>query len=171
MKLKMLIVEDNPLTSTLLSTIFSVLGFDVKELDRGDEALPYLAANEADVIILDLELPGMTGDEIYAGLKKDPKLQDIPVVPFTAHADPESETALPRKLIRTGVLKDHHVPRIVYKVNDGGDTTNITQELVDEITRSLMKVGKSIPEALWAYYKDTRGLSADQVKAVLVPQV
>lgn len=168
MKLKMLVVEDNPLTSTLLSTIFSVLGFDVKELDRGDQALPYVSGNEVDVIILDLELPGMSGDEIYAGLKRDPKMQTIPVIPFTAHVDPESETSLTRKLMRTSYIKDKLIPHIVYKVNDSKDSTNITQEVVDAVTRALLGAKKELPTALVDYYKDNRSLAPDQIKTTFL---
>src|SRR5882672_11441816 len=124
---KMLIVEDNELTSTLLFTIFDSLGLDVKELSNGLDVLPYLQRNKVDVIILDLELPGMTGDQIYAAMRKDPALKAIPVVPFTAHSDTKSEDSYASNLIWAEYKQSGRIPNIIFKFDESGDSKNITK--------------------------------------------
>jgi CheY-like chemotaxis protein len=163
MKPKLLIVEDNELSSSLLFTIFDSLGFEVKEIANGGEVLSYLKTNKVDVMILDLELPGMTGDQIYASMKKDPALKKIPIVPFTAHNDTKSPDSYTSSLIWTEYQKSGKIPSIVYKFDDSGDSKNITKEIIDEVAQSLLSTGVPITKAMADYYLETRGLKPEDL--------
>lgn len=88
-----LLVEDNPadirLTAELLKRAKMLNHLEVAE--DGEEALAYLYqqnghanAPRPDLILLDLNLPRMTGAEVLAQIKRDPHLKRIPVVILTA---------------------------------------------------------------------------------------
>lgn len=81
---KILIVEDNHESRALLGLILSRSGYDVVEAATGLEALDRARGENPDLIIMDLGLPGITGDEATARLKADPSTKHIPVLINTA---------------------------------------------------------------------------------------
>jgi PAS domain S-box-containing protein len=86
---KVLYIEDNPSNIRLLQQIF--LRYPQLELDIAEEAFLgiYKArSQQPDVIILDINLPGMDGYETLSVLKRDPITSDIPVVGLSANAMP-----------------------------------------------------------------------------------
>ncbi len=83
---KVLIVEDNPLNAELM---ISLLEADVIEhvwVQSGEACMDYLEDSFADLIIMDIALPGMSGFEAMRLIKENPRLEDIPIVVVTAHA-------------------------------------------------------------------------------------
>ena len=164
MKYKMLVVEDNELTGTIVSALFKQLGFTVDVVNDGSKALPYLKENKIDIMILDLELPGMTGDQIYDAIRKDEDLKGLAIVPFTAHRDTKSEGALPTNLIWAEYTKTGKIPDIVFKSDNTGDAKDVNQVLVDEVAEKLMDLKKPITEEMAKYYMKTRGLSPDNIQ-------
>lgn len=60
-------------------------GYEVVEAATGIEALDQTRATHPDLIIMDLSIPKMTGDEVTARIKADPATQNIPIVVNTAY--------------------------------------------------------------------------------------
>jgi CheY-like chemotaxis protein len=56
------------------------------EFDNGVEALAGLSAPLPDLVLLDISLPGMDGNEILARIRADDRLRALPVIALTAHA-------------------------------------------------------------------------------------
>ena len=83
-KKRILIVEDNADSRELLALLLRRAGYDVTEAATGLEAIDQTHAVRPDLIIMDLGLPGITGDEATARLKADPSTRDIPVIVNTA---------------------------------------------------------------------------------------
>ena len=83
-KKKILLVEDSSDCRELLALLFSRSGYHVIEAATGLDAVDQTHATRPDVIIMDLRLPKMTGDEATARLKADPSTRDIPVIVWTA---------------------------------------------------------------------------------------
>ena len=80
-----LLVEDNPLNRKLARNVLRSQGFEVWEAPTGEDALNQLRRRRPDLILMDLQLPGMDGLEVTRRLKADPKTADLPVVALTAH--------------------------------------------------------------------------------------
>ena len=87
MKPRVLVVDDDPVIRDLLRATLDG-DFEVSEAREGDEALRHLAADDADLVILDWQMPGRWGGEILAELKRT--RPDLPVVVLTGH--PEQQT-------------------------------------------------------------------------------
>jgi two-component system cell cycle response regulator DivK len=83
-KKRILIVEDNSDYRELLAVLLTRSGYDVAEATSGLEAIDQARATRPNLIIMDLGLPGITGDEATARLKADPSTRDIPVIVNTA---------------------------------------------------------------------------------------
>ncbi len=82
---KVAVVEDNPDNRLLLQAILDGL-YDVVEYVNGVDALEGLAAAPPDLVLLDISLPGMDGNEILARIRADERLKKLPVIALTAHA-------------------------------------------------------------------------------------
>ncbi|HZR99072.1 MAG TPA: response regulator [Chloroflexota bacterium] len=83
---RVLVVEDHPLNRELTEAILERAGYDVLAAADGETALASVAAQRPDVIVLDVELPGISGLEVVRRLKGDPVTRAIPVVALTAYA-------------------------------------------------------------------------------------
>lgn len=87
---KILVVDDNP---TNLATIKGILDgiYKVYAVDSGEMALKFLAKQRPNLVLLDIEMPGMNGIELLCLMKADPKLADIPVIFLTLKNDIDVE--------------------------------------------------------------------------------
>jgi CheY-like chemotaxis protein len=83
-KAKILLVEDNPDGRELLVMVLRREGYDIIEAADGSEALRQANTQHPDLILMDLGLPVMNGDEVTARIKKDPCIAHIPIVVSTA---------------------------------------------------------------------------------------
>jgi len=92
---KVLIVEDDSDWRQLLSMIIQRSGHDAISATNGREAVALAALKHPDLILMDLGLPEMTGDEATAQIKGAPGTKGIPVVVQTAFGSgPNSKRAL-----------------------------------------------------------------------------
>ena len=81
-----LVVDDNPTNLKLLRVLLTGQRFDVRTAADAVEALKILAECTPRLILMDLQLPGMSGLELTRKLKAEPKTRDIIVVALTAFA-------------------------------------------------------------------------------------
>jgi CheY-like chemotaxis protein len=80
-----LVVEDNPVNRKLARNVLRSRGYDVWEAPSGEEGLRILRERRPDLVLMDIQLPGMDGLEVTRRIKADPDLADLPVVALTAH--------------------------------------------------------------------------------------
>ncbi len=79
------VVEDNADNRLLLQAILDGL-YEVVEYENGVDALAGMSAQRPDLVLLDISLPGMDGNEILARIRADERLSPLPVIALTAHA-------------------------------------------------------------------------------------
>lgn len=87
---KLLLVDDQPINIQVLYQAFST-DYDVCMATSGEQALSVCANQNPDLVLLDVEMPGMDGFEVCARLKANLATRDIPVIFVTAHVDETSE--------------------------------------------------------------------------------
>ncbi|OYX74675.1 MAG: two-component system response regulator [Rhizobiales bacterium 32-66-11] len=83
---KILVIEDHPTSRELMTYILRCTGYEVIETGDGRTGLELARTQRPDLVISDVQLPGMNGFEIVAAIKRDPALSAIPVVAVTASA-------------------------------------------------------------------------------------
>lgn len=88
----LLIVDDNPLNIQLLYRVFSS-DHQVFMTTSGEMALPICREKQPDLVLLDVEMPGMDGYATCRQLKEDAETCHIPVIFVTAHNDEDTETS------------------------------------------------------------------------------
>jgi two-component system, cell cycle response regulator DivK len=85
MKINVLYIEDNPDNRLLVRRILEAEGFEIKEAADASEAVTSLHFNTPDLILMDINLPGIDGYTLTAQLKAHPYYCRIPVVALTAN--------------------------------------------------------------------------------------
>jgi len=83
---KVLVVEDNPANLTLATFLLESAGHSVLTARDGETGVALAAAEQPDLILMDIQLPGMDGLRATALLKGDAATHDIPVIALTALA-------------------------------------------------------------------------------------
>ena len=90
-----LIVEDNTKNLKLVRDLLEQSGYRILESGTAEEALELVGTNRPDLILMDIELPGMNGFEAVARLKRGRATAEIPVCAVTAFAmDDDRERCL-----------------------------------------------------------------------------
>lgn len=86
MKARILLIEDNPQNRYLAKFLLEQRGHEVLEAETGPRGLEMAAECSPDLILLDIQLPGMDGHAVARTLKSDSRLKSIPVVAVTSYA-------------------------------------------------------------------------------------
>ncbi|MCH7888768.1 MAG: response regulator [Proteobacteria bacterium] len=81
-----LIVEDNELNMKLFRDLLEAHGYDTLEAKNGKDALKLIRDHHPDLIIMDMQLPEVSGLEVTRQIKNDDEIKTIPVVAVTAFA-------------------------------------------------------------------------------------
>jgi two-component system cell cycle response regulator DivK len=81
-----LIVEDNELNMKLFNDLLDAYGYATLQARSGTEALRLAREQSPSLILMDIQLPEVSGLEVTKWLKEDDRLRDIPVVAVTAFA-------------------------------------------------------------------------------------
>jgi two-component system, cell cycle response regulator DivK len=83
---KVLIVEDNDLNMKLFNDLLEAHGYNTLQTRDGIEALKLARQHRPDLILMDIQLPEISGLEVTKWLKEDDDLRSIPVIAVTAFA-------------------------------------------------------------------------------------
>lgn len=99
-KKTVLVVEDHADTRELLRLCIRHAGYEVVEAATGVEAMDRVRYRHPDLIVMDLGLPELSGDQVIEQLRADPATQDIPVVVNSAYPP---DSTLVRRATAAGV--------------------------------------------------------------------
>ena len=105
------LVDDAADVRMLLQVLLELDGFAVTATADGPAGLAAVRAERPDVVLLDVQLPGMDGTEVLRQLRADPPTADLPVVLLTG--SPEQDTAALLGLGATGVVRKPFDPDTV----------------------------------------------------------
>ena len=83
---RILVVEDNDLNRKLFCDVLKANGFEVVPVADGSNVLPTAKRFAPDLVIMDIQLPNVSGVDLIMQLKADPALRDMPVLAVTAYA-------------------------------------------------------------------------------------
>jgi CheY-like chemotaxis protein len=81
---KVLVVDDEPDILKVISFRLKKAGYEISTAANGKIALDIISGNKPDLVLLDLRMPIMGGEEVCARIKSDALLKDIPIILLTA---------------------------------------------------------------------------------------
>ena len=88
-----LVVDDDPDMRALLRHKLARAGYDVILAEDGESAEQAVRGRGADLILVDINMPGVSGDQLVASLREDARLRPIPVVYLTG-IEPDTDLAV-----------------------------------------------------------------------------
>ena len=100
-----IVIEDIGSITKLLTIILRKAGFDVMTFETGEAACEWLRANDPALVLCDIMLPGMHGEEVLSFVRTLPHGKDIPFLAVTALANPGDR----ERLLRHGFTE--HIPK------------------------------------------------------------
>jgi CheY-like chemotaxis protein len=83
---KILIIEDNEQNLYLATFLLEKNGYEIVQARSGPEGIALAARQRPDLILLDIQLPGMDGYAVARALRQDEGLRDVPIVAVTSYA-------------------------------------------------------------------------------------
>ena len=86
-----LVVDDNQLNSNLVAAFLRKLGWASEVVHSGHQALDMLRERQFDLVLLDLRMPALGGEEVCRRIRQDLGMADLRVVAYTAHGMPEEK--------------------------------------------------------------------------------
>ncbi|HEY1498496.1 MAG TPA: response regulator [Acidobacteriaceae bacterium] len=81
-----LIADDRPSSRELLRLVLERSGYMVIEAEDGHQALDRVRSGNPDLVLMDLQMPGLDGYEVLAALRSEPRFTTLPVLALTASA-------------------------------------------------------------------------------------
>ena len=83
---RVLHIEDNPSNRKVMQHIFRKTDYELIEAMDGEEGLEMALAESPDLILLDIQLPKLSGYEVASRLRADERFRDIPIIAVTSYA-------------------------------------------------------------------------------------
>jgi two-component system, cell cycle response regulator DivK len=83
---RILVIEDHEENRRLLRDLLTSFGYELSEAVTGEDGLVAAEANPPDLILMDIQLPGIDGYEVTRRIKANPSLRHIPVIAVTSYA-------------------------------------------------------------------------------------
>ena len=123
-----LIVDDDPGSIQIMGRILSGMG-QLRFATTGEDALRLARESPPDLMLLDAEMPGMSGIQAFEALKAEPKLADVPVIFVTSHSEAEFEVAVFDKGAADFIAKPVSAPLVLARVK----TQLRVKSMVDEL--------------------------------------
>lgn len=128
-KKTLLLVDDAELFLVMEKSFLSRKELDLHSATSGTEALKIAETSKPDLILLDLHMPGMEGDEVCTKLKANPDTKHIPVIIVTSERNPETL----KRCINAGC------DRIIYKPFTRASLMGAVQEILVMIQRRYQR--------------------------------
>lgn len=107
---KIAIIEDDSVINQMYRMKFEADGFDVQVADNGRSGIEMVKEFEPDLILLDLQMPEMTGDEALKKIRAQPWGKSIPVIVLTNLGVEESPKVLKELTIHSYIVKAEFTP-------------------------------------------------------------
>jgi DNA-binding response OmpR family regulator len=115
---KIALIEDDLNLGASIVEILILNDFEVKWLKNGIEALDYLSNNIPDIIISDLAMPLMSGDELFLKIRKINKFNTIPFIIITANSNDGVRYNQLEKGVNDYIMKPFKVKELIFKINN-----------------------------------------------------
>lgn len=81
-----LVIEDNALNMKLVRSLLGIGNYDILEAEDAEQGIPMAIEYKPDLILMDIQLPGMDGIDATKIIKADPAIKHIPVIALTSYA-------------------------------------------------------------------------------------
>jgi DNA-binding response OmpR family regulator len=117
-KSEILLIEDDLVLGSSISEVLQLSDFNVHWLVNGLKALEYLQNHKPDIIISDLMMPIMNGEELYVNIIKKDKFNTIPFIIITANMDDEIKYRQLENGVNDYIMKPFKSKELILKIKN-----------------------------------------------------
>lgn len=117
-KRKIVLIEDDKALGNSILELLLFNNFEVTWFDDSVKALDYLSQNFPDLIISDLMMPGMNGEDLYLNIRKNKKFTVVPFIIITANIDDEVKLRQLEHGVNDYIMKPFQIKELILKVNN-----------------------------------------------------
>jgi diguanylate cyclase (GGDEF)-like protein len=171
MQEEILVVDDEPAAIWSVARILAGTG-NLRFATNGESALQQARAAAPDLIMLDMQMPGMSGFELFDALRAEPKLQDTPIIFLTNHCDTAFELSALGMGAADFIAKTHSAPLMLARVKAQLRNKSVADALRrNAVTDSLTGVasGRLFDQTLQREWQ--RGLNACEPISLLMVEI
>lgn len=139
-----LLIDDEPKICQIIADILCLKGYDVSEAYNGEEGLRRIRANDIDLVLLDLKLPGISGMEILKKILKEHS--EIPVIMISAHGTIQTAVESIKLGAYDFIEKPLDADRLLIVVRNALEKRNLTlktRRLQEDVLERYRMVGES----------------------------
>ena len=137
-KTKILVVDDERVVRDGCHRVLTGKGFEVVSAENGEQAMDVLAREPVDIILLDLKMPVMSGEEVLASVREH--YSDIPVIIITGHGTIDTAVECMKNGAYDFVTKPFQLDQFLLTINRAGEKRNLelkAKQFEDENIRNL----------------------------------
>lgn len=117
-KRKIVLIEDDKALGNSILELLLFNNFEVTWFDDSIKALDYLSQNFPDLIISDLMMPGMNGEDLYLNIRKNKKFTVVPFIIITANIDDEVKLRQLEHGVNDYIMKPFQIKELILKVHN-----------------------------------------------------
>jgi DNA-binding response OmpR family regulator len=115
---RIVLIEDDVALGNSIVEVLTWSNFDVNWFEDGLKALVYLNKNVPDIIISDLKMPNMDGEELFLKIRKNNKFSTIPFIIITANMNDDVKFKQLENGVNDFIMKPFEVKELVYKIKN-----------------------------------------------------
>src|SRR6266542_607576 len=113
---RVFVVDDDAGIRKLLRKLLAPAGYEVEEFASGSPALERIRADPPDLVLLDLQLPDLSGHQVLEGIRMDPATRLLPVVMLTGHATREEKIHATKEGVSDFIAKPFSAEELLPRV-------------------------------------------------------
>ncbi|MBO4473307.1 MAG: response regulator transcription factor [Clostridiales bacterium] len=132
---KILIIEDNTEINHLMADALKKAGYECTQAFSGTEALLYYEKDNYDLVLMDMMLPGLCGDELFPKMKA---IKDVPVIVVSAKDEMDTKVQMLTSGAEDYITKPFEIPELLARV-------------AVQIRRGITKSGEETPAGQMTY--------------------
>ena len=159
-----LIVDDNPQNLQVLGNLLQKEKYEIEFAVNGEATLDWLINRQFDLILLDINMPGMNGFEVCKRIRSDKKMYDVPIIFLSAESERESILKGFEVGAQDFVIKPFDSRELLARVKTQLDLKSKTEKL-EKINEWL---GKKIENWLKVSVDRPRGVETSDLSAKLI---
>lgn len=130
-KKNIVLIEDDTALGNSILDVLTWNNFEVNWFEDGLKALIHLSKNVPDIIISDLKMPNMNGEELFFKIRKNKNLNTIPFIVITADTDDDVKFKQLKNGVNDFIMKPFKVQELVYKITN---LINLTKNIEKKFT-------------------------------------
>ena len=159
---RVLVVEDNRDMSSFVADCLRSDGFDVSSAFDGRDGYDRAVAERPDLVLTDVMMPGMSGDELVRQLRQRPELSSMPIIVLTAKADEELRVRLLREGVQDYLNKPFSVAELLARVRN-----MVARKHAEDRVSRLRRQVEAVALASTQISEAVAGLPDESVRTVL----